>query len=336
MIKPGIQSLHSHTLLSDGHQTHSQVLDTAEKAGFSVIVFTDHDALPNNDLLKDLKKKQTSVKWSVGIEISSGLPKELDGQPNGPHMLGLFVDPFNEKLLEYCKKTQEDKTEKFKKIIKKLNELGFDLTIEETLSYTTGTLNSPNLVSALRAKDKNIKLMDEFVQQLKKEAEANPKAKIKYDLMMDLGENQYPYSLFLGADAYFSVDVPSSFRLDFDQSVKLIRDAGGLAFIAHYTYTKKDLPWEILEKLLKENRVDGAEAVYGLWNRKSNFRKEIEQDREKIKELLKKYQKLAAGGADSHYGKDLVDFANDQELSSETVGLVEEIIKRTSRDYSGI
>jgi predicted metal-dependent phosphoesterase TrpH len=130
------------------------------------------------------------------------------------------------------------------------------------------------------------------------------------------------------------VDAVYDYWLDFDQSATLIRNAGGLAFVAHYTFHKKDLPWETLEKLLKENRVDGAETVYGLWNLKTNFSKEIAEDREKIRQLLKKYHKLPMGGTDAHKEEDFYDFAEDKEYSGETVGMIEEIMKNTNIDPS--
>jgi predicted metal-dependent phosphoesterase TrpH len=331
MIKPGIQSLHSHTLLSDGLLTHSQVLDTAAKAGIKVLAFTDHDALPDEKLLEELQTKESETAWLIGIEISAGLPKELGGGANGPHMVGLFIDPFNKELLEHCRKSQEMRLVKVKKLVKGLKNLGFDITEQECIDQAKGTsVGQPHVVTALKSKEKNLQIMNQYIEKMKKAAESDPEAKKRYLKMLDLGEDQYPYSLFLGSSAYFSVDAPHTYWLDFDQCASLIRKAGGLAFIAHYTFHKKDLPWENFEKLLKEGRVDGAETVYGLWNRKSEFRKEIDEDRAKIRQILKKHHQLPMGGTDAHKEKDFYDFAADKEYSGETVGMVEKIIEKAN------
>jgi len=43
------ESLHNHTSISNGAQTHLEVLEIAEKYGFGTIAFTDHDTLPNEE-----------------------------------------------------------------------------------------------------------------------------------------------------------------------------------------------------------------------------------------------------------------------------------------------
>ena len=117
----GIQSLHSHTLHSDGLLTHQQVLDAAQKYGVSLVAFTDHDSLPDLDLIQQLKDLEHPTKWLVGIEISSGLPKSLGGgMEGGPHLLGLFVDPTNKALVEYTKKAQEQRIERTKRTVQNL------------------------------------------------------------------------------------------------------------------------------------------------------------------------------------------------------------------------
>lgn len=86
------ESLHNHTTTSDGEQSHLEVLETAEKNGFRAVAFTDHDTLPNEQEMEKLKAYTGPVKWLVGCEISSGLPKELGGGPISMfHILGLFL-----------------------------------------------------------------------------------------------------------------------------------------------------------------------------------------------------------------------------------------------------
>jgi len=70
----------------------------------------DHDSLPNEDTLVQLRQLSEGTdassipKWIIGIEISSALPSELGGLPSSSlHIVGLFVDPYNEALrLHVC------------------------------------------------------------------------------------------------------------------------------------------------------------------------------------------------------------------------------------------
>jgi predicted metal-dependent phosphoesterase TrpH len=330
-MQKDIQSLHSHTLLSDGTQTHQEVLDCAQKYGVSVVAFTDHDALPSLNQIDQLKALNHPTKWFIGIEMSSGLPKEL-GKDNGPHILGLFVDPRNKALLEHCEKTQNQRVERMQSWVKSFQDLGFDITEEDVLKATTGaSIGQPHFVKALKAKDQNIKLMDEFVTKMKKAGENDPEVKKKYDLMIQQGEYQYPYVLFLKEDAFVpGIYFKDKYFLDLDQSVSLIRQAGGVAVIAHYTASKKNITYEVIENLLKDNRLDGAETAYGFWGYGNDQQKEIESDRNFLRKILQENNKLASGGADSHLEKDFSNFASHSWLSAETVGMVEKIIKQIS------
>ena len=98
------ESLHNHTTISDGRQTYAEVLATGEANGFGVMAFTDHDILPSPADLQKLREYQGPVKWLLGCEISSGLPKELGGGPASMfHILGLFTDPTYQPLLDHSK-----------------------------------------------------------------------------------------------------------------------------------------------------------------------------------------------------------------------------------------
>ncbi|SRR5258708_10901988 len=331
-----IQSLHSHTLLSDGKFTHLEMLNLAEKYGISVLAFTDHDYLPDGKIIDQLKAYKGPVKWLIGIEISSGLPKEMGGGEDGPHMIGLFVDPTSKGIQDYCIKSQQERTNRMKLMVKSFQNLGFDITKEDCFKFTTGaTLGQPHIVAALKSKEKNLKLIDEFMEKARKRGETDPQIKAKYDLMMQRGEGQYPYMLFLSSDAIFSgVRVPLQFWMDLDESVSIIRNAGGVATIAHYSYAREKIPLEMVEKLLKEDRLDGMETVYGVEAIDTNLEQIFVEDKQKIRKWLKTYGKIASGGSDAHKEEDLKRFAENEDYSRETVGMVEKILQFSPVDTS--
>jgi len=326
-----LQSLHSHTLLSDGKLTHEASLKIAERVGIEYLAFTEHDVLPTEAQIKALRELKSSVKWLIGVELSAGQPKELGGGSNGPHMIGLFVDPFDKGLLEHSKKSLDQRIIRMKKMVKGLKSLGFDITIQDVEKATTGeSMGQPHLVAALKSKDKNLKLIGEYMEKMRKAAESDPKVDELYQNVIQQGERQFVYALFLREDGFMSdqVRVPYEYWLDFDQSVKLIRKAGGIASMAHYAMHKVSFPLELVGQLLKGNRVDGAEIVYGLWTKGTNEEKQTEEDRAKIKDWVKEYGRIATGGADAHSEKDFRDFAENVEYSGETVGMVENVLEK--------
>lgn len=326
-----LQSLHSHTLLSDGKLTHQESLEIAQKVGIEYLAFTEHDVLPTKEQIQTLRDLKSPVKWFVGIELAAGLPKELGGGSNGPHMIGLFVDPFNKGLLEHCRKSLEHRVIKMEKMVKNLARLGFDINMKDVNEVTTGeSVGQPHLVTALQSKQKNLDLIDEYIEKLKKAGEKDARLRELYQGMMQQGAKQYVYALFLREDAFLAeqVRVPYEYWLDFDQAVKLIRGAGGISSFAHYAMHKVSFPLEMVEKLLKEDRVDGAETVYGLWTKGTDDEKQTQEDRDKIRGWVEEYNRIATGGADAHSEKDFIDFAENIEYSAETVGMVENIIEK--------
>jgi len=104
------------------------MLANAEKNGFGVIAFTDHDILPSKEKLAELKSYKGPVKWFIGCEITSGLPKELGGGPASMfHILGLFVDPLNKELLAHSKKALAARAERMERIVENLRGIGFKI-----------------------------------------------------------------------------------------------------------------------------------------------------------------------------------------------------------------
>lgn len=326
-----IQSLHSHTLLSDGKLDHLQSLKIAEKLGIEYLAFTEHDVLPTESQIEALRGIATGVKWIIGIELAAGLPKELGGGSNGPHMIGLFIDVENKALIEHCKKSLEQRIKRMGKMVKNLKDLGFDLKLSEVLEVAKGTsVGSPHLVEALLSKSSNLRLINGYQEKMRLKAMHDEKLQKKYQNMVQQGSRQLVYGLFLNEDAFMAKEVraPYEYWLDFDQSVKLIREAGGVSSFAHFAMHRFSFPLDMVEKLLKEGRVDGAETVYGFWTKGKNDEEQTKMERNKIREWVKKYEKVATGGADAHSEQNFRDFAEDVEYSKETIGMVEAILDK--------
>src|SRR3989344_7728562 len=125
---------------------------------------------------------------------------------------------------------------------------------------------------------------------------------------------------------------------DMDEAVKLIRDAGGVAILAHYFTVKQKMSLEALERVVSEKRVDGVEVVYGLREYGTTGEAEMSKERQALREMTKKYGVLALGGSDAHTVDDLEKFVMNDWFSSETVGFTKKILDtgRVSKKFSSL
>ncbi|MBI4038244.1 PHP domain-containing protein [Candidatus Daviesbacteria bacterium] len=317
-----LQSLHSHTIFSDGLLNHLQVLDEAEKSGISVIAFTDHDVLPDQKIINQLRKKNHPVKWILGVELTCGEVEMF-------HIVGLFIDPKNIALQNHCQKILKQRRKRAKDTISHLQNLGFDISFKEASSFAKGpSIVWPHIVSALLAKQQNHQLMEKYREKAAQLGKKNSNLELKYQAMIDQGSNQYPYRLFLREDSFFPPHHQKSDYPNLDRTVSLIRGAGGLAVIAHYSTIREKVSLLDIEKLLKQGRIDGLEVVFGFWAYGTVEEKDIEQDRQAIKKLVKKYNKVAAGGGDFHKREDFQKYTEAKWYSRDSIGLFEKIIQK--------
>lgn len=327
-MKKGYQNLHVHTLTSDGELTYKQVLDLCAANNISVVAFTDHDSLPDKKALGVLEKNRDhATKWIIGIEISSGWPKEIGGPASNFHIVGLFVNPFDPDLKKHCQKAKQARQERMKKMVKNLKSLGFDITEEDCLKVSGGeTVGRRHIVTALCQKAKNIEIIGKLKDKMAREAKKNPAVKKKYQEMIGRGPNQYPYRLFLDDKAFIKgVFVNYLYWVDMDKSVELIRRAQGIAILAHWTFSKHMVGEKLIDKFFKQERLDGAEIVFGC-DSKTNLKDSgVLEDMKTMEKLTQKHGVIRSGGGDSHTRDDFKRFVRAKWLAQKTVGMVQKM-----------
>lgn len=324
------QTLHCHTKLSDGELSHKQVLKLCLEKNIDVVAFTDHDALPDEKIMKDLRNfSAKTVNWIVGCELTSGFPKEIGGSGGLFHITGLFVNPFDKALKESCQKTQQSRIERMKLIVKNLKTLGFAISAENCLKESEGeSVSRPHIIAALRKKEKNLKIIRSLARKMALAAKTNPKVKEKYLQMLKGGEAKYPFSLFLDKKAFFSgiyADYP--YYRDMDEAVKLIREAGGIAVLAHWLFTEDPINLKVIGKLFKEKRLDGAEIIFGIPASRGHL-DQMRESMDNIEKLTKKCHVIQAGGPDLHRKKEFDYFIKTKWFAEKTMGLTERMMKQ--------
>lgn len=337
---PAIESLHNHTTLSDGKLSHRELFNLACELDMSVIAFTDHDSVPSPETIAELETlRDRTTKWIIGTELTSGLPHELASKQASLHIIGLFVDPANPALLEHCRRAQESRIVRMKKIVTALQGLGFTITEEDCLAASGGeSVGRPHIVEALKQYPENMEVMERARLEMEAEAKNNPRIKRQYDHMMQKGERSYPYGLFLSPEAFKPAYFDHDYMPDLDQTVALIRGAGGIAFIAHYYAIHAKMPFEILEKLLAERRIDGVEVVYGMREYGTERELAIREERAIVRELAEKHGALIAGGSDAHSEADQRFYAENRWFSNDSAGLATRILSsgRVDKRFSSL
>jgi len=155
--------------------------------------------LTDHDNIKGVKEALAAGK-KYGVNIIPGVEISIDYNPGTFHMCGYFFDTENRELLQKLEYVQEARRNRNPQIIEKLNQNGVDISMEEVKTAAgSDQVGRPNFARVMLEKGyvKNIK--EAFTKYLAK-----------------------------GATCY--VDKK---RLKVDEAVEVIRNAGGVAVLAH-------------------------------------------------------------------------------------------------------
>lgn len=328
------ETLHCHTTLSDGKLTHQQVLDVADRHGVGVVAFTDHDALPTPETLQILEDQRAHpTKWIVGIELSSGMPREVLESPHAVHLIGLFVDPNNPALMGHCAAVRANRLESLEGTVANLNTLGFTLSVADCLAVVEeGVVARPHIAQALLNHLENLLILDTLRERMRVASLDDAVLVERYTYMLKREETsghrkQDVFELVLSNTAFIpDIFVPYADLPDLDAGVALIRNAGGVALIAHYHTIADSMSLELLDTLLREGRIDGAETVFGLSNYRNGRGDLLDEYQRQVAELVAQHSALAAGGVDAHGEHHFGNFADNPAYASRTVGMTARLL----------
>jgi predicted metal-dependent phosphoesterase TrpH len=138
--------LHTHSTASDGKLSPSELIAYAAKVGIEVIALTDHDTLSG---LQEARQEAERL----GIEFIPGIEISAEYDPGSMHMLGYFVDPEDEDLMETLAWLRGGRDDRNRIILKKLADLGCPLEWDEVASLAEGeTMGRPHIANAMLAR----------------------------------------------------------------------------------------------------------------------------------------------------------------------------------------
>lgn len=130
--------LHTHSTASDGTLTPAELVKAAKKVGLTAVALTDHDTM---DGLPEAL--ETGVK--IGLEVIPGCELSVESRIGVLHVVGLWVDPYSERLIRVFEQVRDRRLERNESVVGKLQELGFDITMEEVQGHAAGTVGRPHM-----------------------------------------------------------------------------------------------------------------------------------------------------------------------------------------------
>ncbi len=261
--------LHMHTTASDGRLSPEELVKLSLKKGLNAIAITDHDTI--SGIVPAVKYAK-----GKGIEIIPGIEINCDEEKHGfkeAEVVGLFVDYKNNELNKFVKKAKQDRLEQKKKIVKKLQKLGFDISFEELKSGVKGTLGRPHIAMLL---------MKKYPNKIHSIREA--------------------FEKYLGAGKPAYVDRES--KSGIKEAITIIKKAGGTTFLAHPGIFPKEKAIKLIE-FFKKQGGQGIETYYPYYI----ICPRLKIDKKENTKIIKFFQKIAkeknlleSGGSDFHGG----------------------------------
>lgn len=245
--------LHMHSVFSDGSMTPDELVVQALMEKLTAIALTDHDSVDGiAPFLASCAKR--GIRGLPGVEIS------VEGEGgDAMHMLGYFVDHDNAPMKKHLSGIRSNREYRNKKILESLNGMGLALTMSEVAAYA-GSDNVGRL---------------HFAQALVERGYVKNR------------EEAFDKFLASGKPAYVNRK-----RLTPIQGIEMIKEAGGLAVLAHpFTLGKgKEALTAIVADLVSAG-LDGIELYYPHQNTKHM----------KIyRAIARQFNLVMTGGSDFH------------------------------------
>lgn len=212
--------LHIHTTASDGILSPEEVIDKSINMGLRGISITDHDTVDGLETAeKYLAEINTNLKFIPGIELNT------DYKNSEVHILGYFIDYYDKLLLNKLIELKNSRYDRAEKMISKLRSMGFiiDIQLVEKIAGSD-IIGRPHIAQAL----------------------------------VDKG---YVFSVKEAFDKYISKGRPAyvpRYKFLPEEAINLIKNAGGIAVLAHPGLIKNN---DIVEEIL-EMGIEGIEVYY--------------------------------------------------------------------------
>ncbi len=215
--------LHVHSTFSDGSCTPRELAELAKETRLSAVALTDHDSTAGLGLF-------TQACNELGVEAVPGVEISAEPLHGTLHLLGYYFDIENAALQAALLEIRDGRRLRNERMLQKLNELGCQLDWDEVAAFAgEEVVGRPHFAQAMLARG--------YVAD---------KAEV-FDKYLGKGKAAYV----------------ERFRLSPTDAIRLIRDAGGIAVLAHpFSLQMSKATLKDFVKSLAELGLGGIEVFY--------------------------------------------------------------------------
>ena len=240
--------LHIHSTVSDGSDSIEEIVALAKQRGLDAIAFTEHDTLTHVDYIAQLPPSE-ELRVTAGVEISSVYRKTN----TRTHILGYRIDK-PEIITALTKPILEARNKNTERQAEYLIQMGYSIDLDRLSRADGKYLYKQHLMDWLVSTKQVKEMFGHFYYKTFKQ----------------------------GGPCAFDIEY-----LDVFDAVQVIKEAGGLAVLAH---PGQQQSFWLIEKL----------AAAGLAGIELNHHTHTENDREIIRHLAEKHGLFLTGGSDHH------------------------------------
>ncbi len=263
----GCVDLHIHSTTSDGELGPSEVVRLARQLDLACIALTDHDTT-------DGVSEAQAAGQRLGVEVIAGVEINSEGEHGDAHILGYFLDIGYTPLQDQLLAIRDARVGRARGMLKKLAELGLPLEWEAVMAFAgdAASIARPHVARAL--------------------------VQAGY-----VGSTQEAF------DKYISNEGPAyvnRLRLEMREAIGLIREAGGVAVLAH----AGESGLIHLVPSLVEAGLDGVEVYYP---------DHTPEQQAELLALAARYNLVVTGGSDFHTLDDAAHAMGMMEVGYEAV-----------------
>lgn len=169
--------LHIHTTMSDGSVNPKDICAFAKRFGVAAAAITDHNTFEGMELAKK-SFDENNIELVFGIEISCEYEPEI-------HILCYFFDERYKNLIPLLEKINNKKyVENPKKIINKLNKLGYKIDYQQMVNKYGASLRTMDILNELVLKKYFNRKRDAYDELFAKNKKVHMKNNPSYRLIL--------------------------------------------------------------------------------------------------------------------------------------------------------
>ncbi len=263
-----VADLQTHSIYSDGTDRPTELVRLAAAHGLRAMALTDHDSVLGVEEALAAGEAY-GVEVIPAIELSTGSQPELDLVD--VDILGYWIDPQDAGLQQVLEQVMQARYEQKIAQVKRLQEYGLDVPIEEVLALAEGVPGRPHIAEVVwrrnpgRFRSKQ-QIFEEFLSP--------------------------------GCEAY----VPRAFSLTAQQAIEVVRSAGGLPVLAHPGVYDHIQDIDAAVRRLRDVGLEGLEVwyPYDKVHQEGASPARAEQMIEHFSQLASELGLLMTGGSDYH------------------------------------